>query len=294
MGGEAFAFKMRKVESNRSEDMLLNANLNTSEMKVACGENAIWNGRSKGLLPESRLGEAYLFRERIEKAKLAKEAQEEWCFNAEYFKKEYGGAGYSFLTSTFPSPIEHESLIALLRGEILLNVHCYETYDLEMMVRLSHEFHFNISAFHHALEAWKVADLLAKENIGAALFADHWGYKKEAYDASVNGAKVLAAAGVSVAFKSDHPVLNSQNLIFEAAKAVGYGFPQDLAIQSVTSTPARLMGQDHRIGYIRENYDADLVIWDKNPLSIGAHPLKVFINGCSTFEHSAFSALIKV
>lgn len=207
MGGEAFAFKLRKFpKSNRVEEMLLNANLkNESDivypnrwMKMACGENAIWNGRGKGLLPESRLGEAFLFRVRIEAARLALEAQDEWCYNAQK----------GSIDSIFPNPIEHESLIALLRGEILLNVHCYETYDLEMLIRLSHEFGFKIAAFHHALEAYEVADLLAAEGIGAAIFADHWGFKKEAYDASVNGAKLLAKAGVLTAFKSDHPVLN--------------------------------------------------------------------------------------
>jgi len=78
------------------------------------------------------------------------------------------------------------------------------------MVRHSHEFGYKITAFHHALEAWQVPDMLAKENISAAIFSDHWGYKKEAYDTSVRAATILTNAGVKVAFKSDHPVLNAQ------------------------------------------------------------------------------------
>ncbi len=81
---------------------------------------------------------------------------------------------------------------------------------MEMMIRTSHEFGFKISTFHHALEAWKIAPLLAAENISVAIIADLWGYKREAYGTSVKAAQILFEAGVSVAFKSDHPVTNSQ------------------------------------------------------------------------------------
>jgi hypothetical protein len=66
----------------------------------------------------------------------------------------------------------------MLRQKVILNTHCYETYDLESLVKLSKEFNFKITAFHHALEAWLVPDLLKDNNISAAIFADHWGYKK--------------------------------------------------------------------------------------------------------------------
>ncbi|KAJ3306445.1 hypothetical protein HDV03_005055 [Kappamyces sp. JEL0829] len=298
MGGEAYAIKHRRLPSNRVEDMLLNAGLNSTErawrwMKMACGENAIMNGRRKGLLPESRLGESFLFRKRIDDAFQWKLKQDDWCHKAAASEALFKGKGHKKVHERFPESIEQESLISLLRGDILLNVHCYESYDLETMIRLSHEFDFKISTFHHALEAWEVADLLAKEDIAVAIFADHWGYKKEAYDQSVKGASVLADAGVKVAFKSDHPVLNAQNLVYEAAKAAHYGFPQDLAIQSVTSVPAQLIGQDWRIGYLRAGYDADVVVWDKHPLDIGAHPLKVFVDGHPTFQHVEFAVALE-
>ena len=137
-----------------------------------------------------------------------------------------------------------------------------------MIVRLSKEFNFTISAFHHALEAWRVPELLKDNGIGAALFADHWGYKREAYDTSVNASQILTRAGVKVALKSDHPFLNSQHLMYEAAKAHHYGLASDLAIQAVTSVPASLMGQDWRIGYIKPGYDGDVVVWNQYILLI--------------------------
>jgi hypothetical protein len=144
--------------------MLLNAGIPQKDqwrwMKMACGENPKRVYGNKGMMPESRLGSGWLFRERFSKAKKLLQDQQDWCRSPASER----------VTPRFPQDPELESLVALLRGDVLLNVHCYETYDIEMMVRHSKEFGFNISAFHHAMEAWKVADLLAENNIGAALF----------------------------------------------------------------------------------------------------------------------------
>ena len=298
MGGEAFAIKHRFLPSNRTSDMLLNAGINSKNdgpawrwMKMACGENPIRSyGVAHWVMPESRLGEAYLFRKRISAARDVLRKQDQWCSRYHDSRP---------LFEPYPEPIEHESLVALLRGKILLNVHCYETFDMEMMVKLSHEFDFKINTFHHALEAWRVGEMLKEEGIAVALFvndthkADHWGYKKEAYDASTKAAKILTDKGVKVAFKSDHPVLNAQNLIFEAAKGHHYGLSFEKSIQSVTSVPAERIGQSHRIGHVKVGYDADLVVWDKNPLEIGAHPLRVFVDGYSTFQHAEYQETIQ-
>jgi imidazolonepropionase-like amidohydrolase len=298
MGGEAFAFKHRKTVSNRAEDMLLHAGMTPKDghqwrwMKMACGENPIRSYGPKNIMPGSRLGEGYVFRRRIDQAYKAKQAQDQWCYEAETAKARFKSKGHQNINRVYPEPIEHESLIALLRGDVFLNFHCYETYDLEMVVRLAKQYGFKIRAFHHALEAWRVAELLAKEDIGAAIFSDHWGYKKEAYDSSVKAATILSEKGVKVAFKSDHPVLNSQNLVFEAAKGHHYGLSAELAIQAITSIPAERLGQDWRIGYVRNGYDADLVIWDKHPLELGAHPLRVFVDGFTTFRHSDYNSTI--
>ncbi|KAJ3273639.1 hypothetical protein HDV01_004248 [Terramyces sp. JEL0728] len=298
MGGEAFAVKHRLFPSNRSEDMLLNAGMEAQDgptwrwMKMACGENPINNGRRKNQLPESRLGLGYLFRKRFDDAYQSLIVQDQWCYEAETLYKAHSKKAHSRIKTRFPEPVDDESMIALLRGKVKLNAHCYESYDLEALIRLSHEYNFKITAFHHALEAWRVAPLLAKEGIATAIFADHWGYKKEAYDSSVRAAQVLTDAGVQVAFKSDHPVLNAQNLIYEAAKAHHYGLDADIALKAVTSTPAQKMGQDWRIGYVLPGYDADVVIWDKYPLAIGAHPLRVFTDGYTTFKHADYGKSI--
>ncbi|KAJ8329721.1 hypothetical protein QVD99_004002 [Batrachochytrium dendrobatidis] len=298
MGGEAFAFKHHMSAKNSSADMLLNAGMSKADgkkwrwMKMACGENPknLDSSAADGpIYPTTRMGSAYLFRQAFADATQLVHDQDDWCSRAQVAQDQLGPfKAHRSINSRFPSSLHLESLSALLRGNVILNVHCYETYDLEMMVRLSHEFNFKISAFHHALEAWQVADLLAKENIAAAIFADHWGYKQEAYSTSVHAAQILSKKGVKVAFKSDHPVLNAQHLIFEAAKAHHYGLSDTLALQAVTSIPAKLIGQEHRIGHIYPGYDADVVLWDRNPLDIGAHPLKVFVDGYETFKHANY------
>ncbi|KAJ3124782.1 hypothetical protein HK098_000873 [Nowakowskiella sp. JEL0407] len=292
MGGEAYAVKLRVPLSNSVDEMLLNYGLNKTEskvwrwMKMACGENPKrFYGKRRGIMPDSRLGEGWLLRERYQAAVKYNQKQDDWCAKAQSLQKRRVRYPHLFLTERFPEDLELESLAALLRGDVLLQNHCYEPTDMEMQIRNSKEFNFTISAFHHAVEAWMIPQILKRENIGVAMFADLWAYKKEAYEPSVKSGKILHEAGVPVAYKSDHPVLNAQHLVYEAAKAHHYGLPFLPAVESVTATPAKLIGQAHRIGLIAKDYDADLVVWSKNPLELGAHPLRVFIDGLQTYKN---------
>ncbi|RCH90814.1 hypothetical protein CU098_006867, partial [Rhizopus stolonifer] len=293
IGGEAFAFKLLPKATVSNEDMLAQANINPEEetkwrwMKHACGENPKRVYGNRGQMPSTRLGEAYLFRKEYQRAQQLKQAQDDWCEAASHSPS-------ARFESPFPEDLELESLIALLRHEVLLNVHCYETHDIEAMIRHSLEFNFTISAFHHALDAYRIPDILrrAPNNITIATFADHWGYKKEAFQAIPEAPKILYEAGVPLALKSDHPVLNSQHLIFEAAKTTHYGLPPQEAFKAVTSTPANAIGLGHRIGSLKVGYDADLVIWDREPLELGATPLQVFIDGVPLFREPAIEPVV--
>ncbi|CEP17332.1 hypothetical protein [Parasitella parasitica] len=267
MGGEAFAFKLRPMSTISNEDML-----------------SVYGGRNQ--MPSTRLGEAYLFRKELARAQELKREQDDWCQAASHNPS-------ARFDKAFPQDLSLESLVSLLRGEVLLNVHCYETHDIEAMVRHSLEFNFTISAFHHALDAYRIPSILrrAPNNITVATFADHWGYKKEAFQAIPEAPKILHDAGVPVALKSDHPVLNSQHLIFEAAKTTHYGLPPQEAFKAVTSTPANAIGLGHRIGSLKVGYDADIVIWDREPLALGATPLQVFIDGVPLFDEKAIKPI---
>jgi hypothetical protein len=116
------------------------------------------------------MGEGYLFRKRFDQARKLLHEQNDWCEAAERMEKQ---STASRLSDRFPEALELESLVALLRGQVKLNVHCYLPQDLEAMVHHSLEYDFEIAAFHHALSAWQVPDILkrSKTNITVATFA---------------------------------------------------------------------------------------------------------------------------
>ncbi|KAI8061177.1 hypothetical protein BC940DRAFT_245434 [Gongronella butleri] len=293
VGGEAFAFKLRPVNTTSNEDMLVQAHIDLTKErkwryeKHACGENPKRVYGNRVQMPSTRLGEGYLFRKVYDQAQSLMRLQDDWCAAAE--------RTHGRLETRFPEVLELEPLVAILRGDVRLNVHCYETFDLEAFIRHSLQFNFTVSAFHHALDAYRVPDIIkrAPNNITIATFADHWGYKKEAFQASPHSPRILLDAGIPVALKSDHPVLDSSHLIFEAAKAHHYGLTEQEAFQAVTSVPARALGLDHRIGSLKVGYDADVVIWDRSPLELGAAPLQVFIDGVPLIDEPVIDAPVE-
>jgi hypothetical protein len=109
-------------------------------------------------------------------------------------------------------------------------------------------------------------------------------YKAEAYVASEKAGKILWDQGLTPVYVSDNPVLNAQHVVFEAAKAYRYGLPYHAALASVTTAPAELLGLGKRLGKIKPGYDADIAVWDSDPLSVGATPVQVWIDGYAQFE----------
>ncbi|KAL4745888.1 hypothetical protein BDW72DRAFT_210934 [Aspergillus terricola var. indicus] len=295
VGGQAYPVKNLPLPGASGEpviaDIMLEDGIPEPQqqryLKMACGENP------KRVYGHTRLGLPWLLREELARAKELLERQESWCAAAlEVENNKSSALGFwqrdsisSFLEreGRRSSSFEQETFLALLRGEINVNVHCYTPEDLETMLLVLHEFGVHPSAFHHALEAWQVPELLKKlePNVTIATFADNALFKAEAYGASLQGPKILHEHGVKVALKSDHTGESNyaKYLLDQASIAHSYGLPADAALQSVTSIPAASMQQGHRIGYLRPGYDADIVIWDDHPLQVGATAVEVFIDG---------------
>ncbi|KAI0374295.1 composite domain of metallo-dependent hydrolase [Pilatotrama ljubarskyi] len=286
IGGQGIIIKLRRPTDRSPTGMLLENPYETNrsvydpsvafryrQMKHACGENP------HGIYGFTRMDTTWAFRQAYEKARQIKEDQDKFCAKA--VRGEWAGLG------EFPEDLQWEALVDVLRGRVKVQNHCYETVDLDDMVRLTNEFRFSIAAFHHAHETYLVPDTL-KAAYGhppaIALFATNARYKREAYRGSEFAPKILAENGLQVVMKSDHSVLNSRFLLYEAQQAHFYGLPHNLALAAVTSTPARVMGQDHRIGYVSEGYDADVVLWDSHPLALGATPVQVWIDGIPQLE----------
>lgn len=270
IGGEAVMIKLR----GNSVDELRIKNAPRS-LKMACGENPKrYYGGRHSVTPMSRMGSAWVMREILDRARKLKFEQDAWDCNPENANED---------SWKRPSDLSLDPLVSLLRHEAVLNTHCYEVEDFEMMIRLSKEFDFKIATFHHGLSAYKIPNQLKENDITVATFADLFGYKVEAYDASVLSPKILDEAGVNVAMKSDHPVTHSKDLISQAARAFYYGFKEESAIASLTSVPAKAIRMDKRIGKVEVGLEADLVVWDRHPLELGARPIKVFIEGSEVF-----------
>ncbi|KAJ7454750.1 carbohydrate esterase family 9 protein [Mycena latifolia] len=293
IGGQAFVIKLRKTAERSSTSMLLEPpyTINSSfpdptrpprwrHMKHACGENPTWYG-------DTRMDTIYAFRDAYNTATQIKNAQDAYCDKA--LAGEWDELEREGLPGEFPENLQWEALVDVVRGRVKVNIHCYEAVDFDGIVRLSNEFKFPIAAFHHASEAYLVPDLIKKTygpTPAIAIFATNARYKREAYRSSEFAPRILAENGLSVLMKSDHPVMDSRYLLYEAQQAYFYGLPENLAIASVTRNAAEAMGMGHRIGYIKEGWDADLVIWDSHPLALGATPKQVFIDGIPQLDNA--------
>ncbi|KAJ3987627.1 composite domain of metallo-dependent hydrolase [Lentinula detonsa] len=287
IGGQAFVIKLRPTEERSPSSMLLEPpfTFNGSgiqevqpprwrQLKQACGENPsrFYSG--------TRMDTIWAYRQGYEEARKLKVKQDVYC--------EKAVTGQWDSLGDFPENLQWEALVDVLRGKVKIQNHCYEAVDLDGIVRLTNEFEFPIAAFHHAHETYLVPDLLKKafgHTPAVALFATNARYKRESYRGSEFAPRILADHGIEVVMKSDHPVLNSRFLVYEAQQAHYFGLADNLALASVTSTPAKIMGQEHRIGYLRKGYDADVVLWDSHPLAIGATPKQVFIDGVAQLKN---------
>ncbi|KAI5480118.1 hypothetical protein MNV49_001778 [Pseudohyphozyma bogoriensis] len=293
-GGQAFAIKLRETAEKTPDSKVLEMPYHIPSphqvkrrpgdpprwrhMKAACGENI------RRVYGQVRMDLAWNFRKSFEEARKIKVKQDEYCEKALA-----AHAKGKVLEEKFPEgDLQWEALVDLLRGKVKLNTHCYESTDFAAFIRHSQEFQFPIAAFHHAHEAWLVPDLL-KQAYGTtpavAIFATNARYKREAWRGTEYAAKILSENNITVIMKSDHPVLDSRYLAFEAQQAHHFGLAENLALASITTLSAATAGFGHRLGLIRANYDADVVLWDSHPLSLGATPLQVFIDGIPQLDN---------
>jgi imidazolonepropionase-like amidohydrolase len=185
--------------------------------------------------------------------------------------------------------LNNETLAEVLRGNILVQNHCYTAHEMMTMIDIAHEFGYQIRSFHHGVEAYKIADVLAKENISASLWADWGGFKMEALDAVRANLAMVQAAGARAVVHSDDPS-GSQRLNQEAAKgiaagkAAGINVTEDDAIKWLTINPAWTLGLDDRIGSLVAGKNADVVLWSGDPFSVYSRAEKVWIDGALMFD----------
>ena len=273
IGGQAVVIK-HKYGAGRDEMLFPNA---PRSIKFASGENPKRVYGTREQLPSTRMGNFAVQREALVQAQ---DYMREWDAYNEKVKR-------SDKDATAPKrDLKLEALADVLRGKLMVQIHCYRADEFLTEIAMAHEFGYKIRAFHHALEAYKVPEKLAAENIGIATFADWWGYKQEAWDAIPWNAVMSMRKGVRVAIKSDSEDY-TRRLNQEAAKTMRYGgATEEEALKMITLNAAWIVGVDDRVGSIDVGKDGDLVIWDGYPLSSYGIPDKVLIDGDLYFDRS--------
>ena len=180
--------------------------------------------------------------------------------------------------------LDMDTLMGILRGDFLVQVHCYRSDDMLTFLQIADEFGFTVRSFHHAVEAYKIRDILAERHIGVSTWSDWWGFKMEAFDAVLPSVGMLQDQGVPVAVHSDSEI-GIQRLNQEAAKAeadandAGFPVTDDQALRWITANAAWILGIDDQTGTLERGKRADIVLWDAKPLSVYARAGKVWIDG---------------
>ena len=179
-----------------------------------------------------------------------------------------------------------EPLVEVLEGKRYVHSHCYREDEILMLLRVAKEFGFKVRTFQHVLEGYKVADEIAASGAGASTFSDWWAYKVEAYDAIPYNAALMTKRGIVVSVNSDDSE-EATHLNQEAAKSIKYGgLSHNEALKLVTLNPAIQLGIDKRVGSIDVGKDADLVIYNHDPLSAYAVVQKTLIDGRVYFDRA--------
>ena len=180
--------------------------------------------------------------------------------------------------------IELNVLVEILNSERFITCHSYVQSEINMLMHVADSLGFTINTFTHILEGYKVADKMKRHGAGGSTFSDWWAYKYEVNDAIPHNASLLNEAGVVTAINSDDAEMG-RRLNHEAAKAVKYGgASEEDAWKMITLNPAKLLHLDDRMGSITVGKDADVVLWNGNPLSVYSKVLQTYVDGKLMFD----------
>jgi len=273
-----------------------------SGLKMACGENPKRSYGNKGG-PGSRMGNMAGFRAKFQDALEYQRSWERYRSKLRRWRsthrqpqpKESAREGKSGGPPDPPSrDFGLEAMVGVLEGRVLVHNHCYRADEMALMMQLADDYGFQIRSFHHAVEAYKIADLLAAHGAAASIWADWWGFKAEAFDGIRENAAMVSAAGARAILHSDSAE-EIQRLNQGAAKAMwagrraGIKIGDDEALRWITANPAWALGIDDKVGTIEVGKSADITVWDGDPFSVYTHAERVVIEGKTVYLRDALS-----
>ncbi|AUL72613.1 amidohydrolase [Pseudoalteromonas sp. 13-15] len=251
-------------------------------LKMACGENPKRVYGRKGVLPSTRMGNMAGYRTAWIGAQEYKRAWDK--YDAEYAEGKNPEAPNR--------DIKYDTLRGVLEGEVMIHNHCYKAEEMAMMIDLSKEFNYHAGTFHHGIEAYKIADLLADNGSCAALWPDWWGFKMEAYDMVQENVAIVDAVKNSCAVVHSDSDTTIQRLNQEAAKVMyranenGFDISEEHAIKWITTNAAKSLGIDDKTGSLEAGKQGDVVIWNQSPFSVYAKAEQVFVDGAKVYDRN--------
>jgi imidazolonepropionase-like amidohydrolase len=264
-------------------------------LKMACGENPKRVYGQKGG-PSTRMGNIAGYRAAfIDASEYLKKNQPK---PATPKKKRWwesspgGGTADSAGDSGGKRDLKLDTLAGAINGDIRVHIHCYRADEMATMLDLAKEFGFKVAAFHHGVEAYKLADRLAQENVCGALWADWWGFKMEAFDGIQENIALVDRPANGCAIVHSDSDEGIQRLNQEAAKVMANGrragmeIPPERAIRWITLNPAKSMGIDAVTGTLEAGKMADVVVWNQNPFSVYAHAEQVYVDGARVYDRN--------
>jgi imidazolonepropionase-like amidohydrolase len=250
-------------------------------MKMACGENPKRVYGERKQMPSTRMGNMAAYRAQWI---LAQQYVDDWAAYEQKVADKKDDA------KAPKRDLKMETLAGVLNGEILVHMHCYRADEMNTIMDMADEFGYKVTAFHHGVEAYKIADKLAENNICGALWADWWGFKMEAYDGIQENIAIVDRPPNSCAIVHSDSSEGIQRLNQEAAKAMtrgnlaGMNIPPERAIGWITINAAKSLGIDDQTGSLEAGKMADIVIWNGNPFSVYAKAGQVFVDGAMIYD----------
>jgi imidazolonepropionase-like amidohydrolase len=257
-------------------------------LKMACGENPKRVYGGKGRLPSTRMGTMSVFRSIFLKAQRAKTEYDNYAIAYNTWVDQ--GENAAKRPKAPKRDLAMETLVGVLRGQVLVHIHCYRADEMVQLLELAQANAFNVRTFHHAVEAYKIREVLGRMGTAVATWADWWGFKIEAHDAiPQNAALVDGAPGGRAIIHSDSGEdiqrLNQEaGKAYWAAKHKGMALSEEDALKWITINPAWAMGVDQLTGSLEKGKRADVVVWSAHPLSVYAQADIVWVEGVREFD----------
>jgi imidazolonepropionase-like amidohydrolase len=250
-------------------------------LKMACGENPKRVYGERKQMPSTRMGNMASYRAQwIE----AQQYIDDWATYEQQLSDKKDDAKQP------KRDLRLETLAGVLKGEIIVHMHCYRADEMLTILDMADEFHYKVGTFHHGVEAYKIADTLAGKGVCGALWADWWGFKMEAYDGIQENIAIVDRPRGSCAIVHSDDAEGIQRLNQEAAKAMGSGnragmeIAPEHAIAWITSNAAKSLGVESETGSLEAGKMADVVLWNGNPFSVYAKADHVYIDGALVYD----------